>query len=424
MIKEVANLISGYNPFTSGMTEEDISGIRAVCVSQSGNIRIAMASISGRMPAIGVVVANVLSGIQVDVRQFGTYAASSGMIELSGYGSQLLYVGRSGQIVTASGSFNSGGLLSGDITQPIGIALQTFSGAGSPQIFSVQMAASLPFVDGLVTSGNIASGQIGQMHLSSGAINSGHIANNAILSGSIASGQIGSFHLASGAVTSGDVGDNAIVSGSIASGQIGRMHLSSGAINSGHIADNAVVSGSIASGQLSTYAISSGSIIHRANSTALAYSGFYNTLITSEPISGIKAVCIDTTMSGLSVRIAMAAVSGRRPAIGIVADNVASGIQCNIITQGILNVGSGLIASGFWPNRRLWVGRSGDVITLSGAFASGGFASGDITQAIGVLQYNASGGTSGTYWINVSMDMRVASSGLVFGGVAANNFIW
>jgi hypothetical protein len=63
---------------------------------------------------------------------------------------------------------------------------------------------------GAITSGLIASGQIGSFHLSSGSVTSGKIA----------SGQVGSFHLSSGA----------IVSGRIASGQVGLYHLASGVL--------------------------------------------------------------------------------------------------------------------------------------------------------------------------------------------------
>jgi hypothetical protein len=177
----VATLISGYNAFTSGMTEERVSGVRAVCVSPSGNLRVAMASISGRMPAIGVVFDNVASGIQANVYSFGMFVPSSGMADFSGQGGQLVYVGRSGQIVTASGSFNSGGLLSGDITQPLGFVQQTFSGVGGNQVINLGVAAMLPFVLGLIYSGNIASGNVSSPHLASGAVASGNIASGAII---------------------------------------------------------------------------------------------------------------------------------------------------------------------------------------------------------------------------------------------------
>ena len=105
--------------------------------------------------------------------------------------------------------------------------------------------------DNSVRSGNIASGQIGQFHLSSGAVTSGDIGNAAVVSGSVASGQISNFHLS----------DNSVFSGNIASGQISNFKMSSGSVLSGHIGNAAVVSGSVASGQISNFAIASGAIL-------------------------------------------------------------------------------------------------------------------------------------------------------------------
>ncbi len=71
--------------------------------------------------AIGIVAGGVLSGIQANVFTQGVFQISSGMADYSGNLGLALYVGRSGQIVSTSGSFNSGGFTSGDIWQRIGI---------------------------------------------------------------------------------------------------------------------------------------------------------------------------------------------------------------------------------------------------------------------------------------------------------------
>ncbi len=574
MIRDVATMVSGYNPLTSGMTEESISGVRAVCISPSGNIRIAMAGTATRMPAIGVVLDNTASGIQANVHQFGVYVPSSGMVELSGYGATLLYVGRSGQIVTQSGSFNSGGLLSGDITQPIGIALQSFSGDGVPQVVQVAVAATLPFVPSLIYSGNIGSGQIGRFHIASGQLAGFELGSGAIVSGRVASGQIGNFHLSSGSVTSGRLGvtetpdgtkflrddfswraagalltSGAINQDELASGLIirdvativsgynplisgmseesisgvravcvsqsgniriamasvsgrmpaigvvvdntasgiqanvhqfgvfaaasgmfefsgygaqllyvgrsGQVVTQSGSWNSGGLLSgdviqpvglvlqtfsgagqpqvpmlavaamlpfvpSKVISGNIASGQVWSEHFGSGATTTNSITSLGLHSGVVTyTAIASEPISGLKLVCVDKAMSGLSVRIAMCGLpaSGRLPAIGIVTDNTASGVRCNVITQGPVVIGSGYIGSGFIMGRRMWVGRSGDPIVLSGGYGSGGFVSGDLAQCIGVLKHVSSGGTSGMLMINIDHTLLVGLSGL-FGGVA------
>jgi len=97
------------------ITAESVSGVRAVSLNQSGALQIAMASVSGTMPAIGIVVDNALSGIQANVYMMGTFQFTSGLADYSGWLGQGLLVGRSGHVVTMSGSFNSGGLLSGDV---------------------------------------------------------------------------------------------------------------------------------------------------------------------------------------------------------------------------------------------------------------------------------------------------------------------
>lgn len=269
-------------PFFSGTnwtatTQQIVSGIAAVSLSQSGTLQVAMASVSGTMPAIGLVVDNVASGIQANVYTLGAFQlpVSSGMMVYSGYLGQPVYVGRSGQVVTASGALNSGGFLSGDLLQPLGVVWNSGGvvlDVGSPYVSGGQPSLT----SGNVQSGNIASGSVGQFALSSGCVVSGDVGNNAVVSGSHASGQISQFALASGTVNSGqlasgvvlgqagggafniasgtinkfDLGSGAIVSGNIASGQIGF----------GHLANNSVQSGTLASGQVSQFALASGAV--------------------------------------------------------------------------------------------------------------------------------------------------------------------
>src|SRR5262249_26306396 len=147
---------------------------------------------------------------------------------------------------------------------------------------------------GAIVSGNIASGQVGQFHLASGAVTSG----------AIASGQVSQFKLASGAVNSGQIASGAVIGAfgggapTLASGTIGPTDLGSGAVASGNTASGAVI----------TYA--------RDVITDL--------FMCSETISGVRSVTIDPAGSG-QIRIAMAAVSGRMPAIGVVFENNLSG---------------------------------------------------------------------------------------------------
>jgi hypothetical protein len=287
---------------------------------------------------------NVASGRPADVYLVGSFQATSGAADYSGYLGQLLYVGRSGQIVTSSGSFNSGGLLSGDITQAIGVA--TNSGAAV-----IGAAASLPFVASLVYSGSVASGNIGWPHLSVDAVRSGHIGSGAVL------GQAGggSFSIASGTIGTNNIGSGAIVSGLIASGQVGTNHLSSGC----------VVSGRIASGQIGTNHFTSGAIITYGRADV------ENAINCQEPVSGLNAVCV--TMSS-TIALAMAGSGLRLPAVGVVFTNVASGSAVTVILGGKYvptTAGWAATWSGF-TGKPLYVGSGGIVVTQSGLLSGMG----------------------------------------------------
>jgi hypothetical protein len=77
------------------------------------------------MPAIGVVTLNIASGISVSggaVLTHGFSVLSSGASIFPTYGAPL-YVGTSGQIVTRSGSWGSGGLISGNLFQVLGVSV-------------------------------------------------------------------------------------------------------------------------------------------------------------------------------------------------------------------------------------------------------------------------------------------------------------
>ena len=227
------------NPFEEsvgllgGLTDERISGCRAVCLDVSGRVLIAMAGLSGRMPAVGVVNQNHEAGERPVIVSVGGVLAASG---LNNYSGQIgtVYVGRSGHLVTASGSWNSGGFVSGDVIQPVGVILideqspnyrtrvYVYAGAprvsGGPHVTTSGAVIAGSIGSGAVVSGNIASGQIGTNHIASGRLTGFELGSGAIVSGRIASGQIGGSHHASGGVTSG----------AVASGQIGRNHLGSG----------------------------------------------------------------------------------------------------------------------------------------------------------------------------------------------------
>ena len=205
-----------------------------------------------------------------------------------------------------------------------------------------------------------------------------------------------------GSVSSGDVAPGSVTSGVVASGAVtgqaggGYFVIASGTITTNDIGSGAIVSGLIASGQLSTYSFASGATIARAQFVAPVYSGTAWSLLTEETISGVRAVCI--SQSG-NLRVAMAAVSGRMPAVGVIIDDVVSGIRANVYTQGVIQFTSGLFSALSHFGEPVWVGRSGNLVVISGGLGSGGFASGDIGQKAGVALALGSGGV----FLNLSM---------------------
>lgn len=120
-------------PFANGLLDvypstEAISGGRAVGFNGSGLAIIAMASVSGRMPAIGVTPFNYASGDSVVVFRNGqllnTALSTDGLSGgISGLVNRLVYVGRSGNL---TGWF-SGRLAtpesSGDVQQAVGFGI-------------------------------------------------------------------------------------------------------------------------------------------------------------------------------------------------------------------------------------------------------------------------------------------------------------
>ena len=353
-------------------------------------------------------------------RSFDATLFTSGMVTSGDLGEAVVFSGNiaSGQIGTdhiadgtiinvdiASGAVLSGNIASGQIGR-FHIASGRLEGfeLGSGSIVSGRIASGQVgfrhLADSSVQSGSLASGQVFTFHIASGGLLSGsfgsgqigqdHLGSGAIVSGALASGQIGSFHIASGGV----------LSGNIASGQIGANHLAAGTI-AGGIGSGAIVSGMIASGQLGSWHHGSGTIIDVAQYTAPVVSGINRApaILTEEAVSGVRAVCI--SQSG-QIRIAMASVSGRMPAIGVVVDNVLSGLPVNIYTHGAFQFTSGLADYSGYLGKPVWVGRSGQIVTWSGSFNSGGLntaSGGDFIQRAGVC-FN-----SGAVVVNVVLDM-------------------
>ncbi len=228
---------------------------------------------------------------------------------------------------------------------------------------------------GGVTSGNIASGSIGHFAIAANAIQSGQIASGAVM-GSLGGGP---FEIASGTIGTNDIGNGAVVSGSIGSGQVGHFHVATNTIQSGQVGSGAILgslgggpfeiaSGTIGPNDLAANAVQSGNIASGAVIT-YAHNVTTESFTCTEIVSGVCCVTFDPAGSG-AVRIAMASVSGRMPAIGVVFENVASGSLCKVIKYGNVMPPSNAMGSGVCISGRigksLWVGSSGQLVVLSG----------------------------------------------------------
>ncbi len=150
---------------------------------------------------------------------------------------------------------------------------------------------------------------------------------------------------------------------------------------------------SVLSGALSVFTLGSGAVAAYTLNVSPINSGAYGggpAVITSEIVSGVRAVQIDP--SG-HIRIAMSAVSGRMPAVGVATDNALSGIRINVYVAGVAQhptAGSGQTIDGSGLlGTRVWVGMSGQLVGSSGSAwtggGSGGWLSGSIMQAVGTF---------------------------------------
>lgn len=444
-----------------GSTRNIASGTVGVFDFGSGAV------IAGTVGSGAIVSGNIGSG-QVGQYHIASGAITSGLIGVTGAapdGTRFLRDDFTWAVATAA--VNSGDIGSGKIASG---AVQGFFGStrdiasGTVGVFDLGSGAVVVGTvgSGAIVSGNIASGQIGNNHLGSGAVRSGAIASGqvgqfAVASGSItsgrlgvtgaapdgtkflrddftwanpsssgdvasgdiasgavqgffgttrniASGTVGVFDLGSGAVVANTVGSGAIVSGNIASGQIGPNHLGSGA----------VTSGAIASGQVSQFALSSGAVNsgHTASGAVITYardviSDFFT---CTEVVSGVRCVTFDPVGSG-QIRLAMAAVSGRMPAIGVVFENQFSGDICKVVSLGHVippttAMGSGVCISGR-IGKSLWVGASGQLVVLSGGGPTIGVGptnSGAYGQRMGMSAM------SGTVLVQLNPNMQFSGS--------------
>lgn len=99
-------------------TVESVSGLKAVSVTSGGVVALAMAGSGLRLPVVGIVALNYVSGDTASVLRQGKITPTSGLdFRWSGKVGQLLYAGSGGEIVSQSL------LVSGQAWQKLGFAL-------------------------------------------------------------------------------------------------------------------------------------------------------------------------------------------------------------------------------------------------------------------------------------------------------------
>ena len=286
----------------TAITEEIISGVRAVSLSESGALRIARADSSVTMPAIGVVVDNVASGRVANVYTAGPFQFTSGMADYSGYLGHNLWVSLSGTLLPYSAVGFYGGCPEqsvGSVTNSGGAVIKVDSQNSPATIMSGMYLSYLGndlYVSAFsndaayVQSGNPVSYLNNDLgYVTSGAwipISSGDIASGAIFghyvegfggTPNIASGTVNGFDLASGAVQSGHLGVMGTPDGTLylrddftwapvtpiigvgsVQGYLGSGHIFSGTIGGPDIGNYQILGVHIASGTITGDNIASG----------------------------------------------------------------------------------------------------------------------------------------------------------------------
>ena len=315
------------------------------------------------------------------------------------------------------------------------------------------VATTAVFGNNSITSGNIASGQIGKFHFSSGTtllsgtIQSGIIGDNAVTSGNIASGQISTFHLSPESVYSGLIGsgvvsrfklsDQAIYSGAIASGRIPILSLSSGVLISSSFGNGSIGSGQIlassavnSGGKIGSQHIASGEI----NSFNIA-SGAVNasSRLGSQSVFNLQPASI---AAGASLIFPASVWTTNLTFDSILSGGISSGIIGNtkISDQG---VGSGAIASGqifrfHTSSGFINSGHFGDAALSSGSFNFGCVDGNSLTSGLWAVPYSqlVSGGIIAGYFDNNSINYNAfqyiqsyGNAGYFAGGGAATGFV-
>lgn len=338
--------------------------------------------------------------------------------------------------------------------------VRTAGGSGLPVarlIIDKDGDTTISPASGIIRSGAIASGQIGQFHIASGSVTSGRLgvvgtpdgtkylrddftwqtlaglASGAVGSGIIASGAVdgyfgvsrriqsgtvGVYDFGSGAVIAGAVGSGAVQSGNVASGQIGQYHLASGAVTSGHIGNEAVVSGSIASGSIDTVHVASGKVVDIAtylqtNAVVVSGSIASGAIFTLHVASGgLLSGAIGSGQIGLNHLASGAIRSGAIGSGQVATNHIASG--------SYITYSRGVAEATFFTAFGTLSGGRAVSVNASGNLVHADPRSGLTMPAIGVIPTSVASGQA----VQVQMFGLMHNTEFNFSGFTGGQIIW
>jgi hypothetical protein len=349
----------GYDHFVSG----------SIGSGDFGNASV----LSGSIPAADIFDNHFRSGAKIDAAE---YCVADGLITAERIsGRRCVTVNSSGQMVMAmagkSGRFPAIGIVVDNVES--GYAARRFH---KGRVYAQNNIFN--FSGGMGTDPlwlGISGEIVVSNQLPGGSGLSQVIGVSTFQSGMIVDYQIG--FTISGLVTRFAIGSGQVESGVIASGQISLFQWGSGALTSAHYADASISTYKFVyfSGTIGQFGSGSTSVTYSNNNVD-------EILKTEEAISGGHPINI--SQSGYA-RIAMAGVSGRMPAVGVLNVNVTSGATLTVLSGNAPVYLAGYVANfapGVMPvdnfGARMYVGFSG------GFYLSSQLVSGMVIQFIGI----------------------------------------
>jgi len=358
---------------------------------------------------------NVAVGVQSLVNVVNTASGNTALGANTGAilssGSKNTFIGYG-----AGDDVGGAGVTYGDSNTLIG-ADTTFLNSGGGTYRTIIGAGAIDAgVDNSVFVGRSGVDTVYFWRIASGLIQSGEIANNAVLSGNIGSGQIAAVHIQSGTLLPGPgISVTPGLSGILLTNLSGAgSSLTSGIIVSGLIGNNAVNSGNISSGSIGGMHLASGVILLSGTGT----SGYLTKWIASR-LLGTSLISDD----GTNINISTDVNSGTL----YVDAGMFGALNIGLVTPTTIRIGgaqAGVAVNTTAPS--LVIGASlGGSASLSGSAGLGGLI--QITAGTGGTATSGTGmlaGDGGTLTVQAGQGGTSASSGQNRGATGGNTYIY